>query len=299
MSGRLLVLLPLVFVVCGVLAALVLARGDARSRTLPLPVAAARARGLRWSAGGVLAGLTLVALLVAAGFTGRSAGLVLAAPLAGSALHAGIALVGEVSWPRPTGRVRSARVAPRSVRQSVPPVLAVAGLLGAALVLATCVGGIAAAGLWTDDYTWRTWNYSASSGNFPGGAIAFPVLAAALLAGGTTLLVLRRIPDRPAVPCARPEVDAALRRAAGHRVLRVTASALLGTAGVLVVLWHGFVALHGSGYTAAGDHVDGPFAALDGATANTGLVLVLLGLLTLVVPARGLRLPATTAAPVA
>lgn len=299
MSGRLLVLVPLVLVVCGVLVALVLAQGNARSNALPLPVAAARSRGRRWSAGGVLAGLALVALLVTVGFAGSDPGLVLAAPLAGAALHAAIALTGEARWPRPTGRVRSAGVTARSVRQSAPPVLAVAAALGGLLLLATCVGGIVVAGPWTDQYVWRTWNYSASYGQFPGGAIGFPVLTTGLVAGWATLLVLLRIPDRPAVPCAQPEVDAALRRAAGHRVLRVTGSALLGTAGVLVVLWHGFVLRYGSGATAAGVQFDGPLAAFDGATVTTGFVLVLLGLLTLVVPARGLRLPAAAPAPVA
>lgn len=299
MSGRLVVLVPLVLVVCGVLLVLVLARGDVRSSVLPLPVAAARARGLRWSAGGVVAGLLLVALVVATGFAAREPGVVLAAPLAGAALHAGIALIGEVSWPRPTGRVRSAGMTARSVRHSVPPVLAVATALGGVLVLSTCVGGIAVAGPWTDEYVWETWNYSVTAGPFPGGAIAFPVLGATLLAGCATALVLRRIPERPAVPCAQPEVDAVLRRAAGHRVLRVTGSALLGTGGVLVVLWHHAVLRYGSGATASGVQFDGPLARLDGATVTTGFVLVLLGLVTLVVPARGLRLAATVPARVA
>jgi hypothetical protein len=297
-SGRLLLLVPLVFVLGGVLAVLLLARGGVRSSVLPLPVATARARGVRWSAGGVLVGLVLAGLLAWAGIEAREVGIVLAAPLAGAALHAGTALVGEVSWPRPQGRVRSAAVAVRSVRQSVPRVLAVAGLVGAVLVLTTCVGGIVVAGPWSDSYVWRTWNTAASSDTFPGGRIAWPVLAAAALATLTTALVLVRIPGRPAVPCARPEVDASLRRTAAHRVLRVTASALLGTAGVLVVLWTDVPALYGSGASAAGVPFQGPLVGLVTPTAWTGLGFVLLGLLTLVVPARGLRLSSPAAAQV-
>jgi hypothetical protein len=190
-------------------------------------------------------------------------------------------------------------VAARSVRQSVAPVLAVAGLVGAVLVLVTCVGGIAVAGPWSDSYVWRTWNYAASSDTFPGGRIAWPVLAAAVLASVTTVLVLLRIPGRPAVPCARPEVDASLRRTAAHRVLRVTSSALLGTAGVLVVLWTDVPALYGSGASAAGVQFQGPFVDLVTPTAYAGFGIVLLGLLTLVVPARGLRLPSPVPAPAA
>jgi hypothetical protein len=175
----------------------------------------------------------------------------------------------------------------------------VAGLVGAVLVLVTCVGGIAVAGPWSDSYVWRTWNYAASSDTFPGGRIAWPVLAAAVLASVTTVLVLLRIPGRPAVPCARPEVDASLRRTAAHRVLRVTSSALLGTAGVLVVLWTDVPALYGSGASAAGVQFQGPFVDLVTPTAYAGFGIVLLGLLTLVVPARGLRLPSPVPAPAA
>ncbi|WP_432541628.1 hypothetical protein [Kineococcus sp. SYSU DK002] len=292
MAVPLLVLAPVAFALAGLLAALVLARGDVHPRALPLPVAAARARGLRWSAGAVAAGLLVGAALVATGVELAAPGLVLAAVPAAAAGHAAVALHGELSWPRPTGRVRGAGLTARSVRHSTPPVLTVAALLGTSVVLLTCTGGLVVTDGWTSTYLWTTPNSSSSADPFPGAAVAVPVLIATALCVAATCAVLGRIPGRPAVPCADPAVDAALRRAAGHRVLRITASALLGTAGVLVVLWHHAVGLYGTRYDATGTPSPGPFAGLESATVTTGFVLVLLGLVVLAVPARGLRAPA-------
>ena len=68
------------------------------------------------------------------------------------------------------------------------------------LVVALRVAGTAVAGTGADTCTWPTWNSSAGSGTFPGGALALPVLAALTACALTTGAVLHALPARPAGP---------------------------------------------------------------------------------------------------
>lgn len=137
-----------------------------------------------------------------------------------SAFALAVLVAGELTWPRPRGTVRTARLAHRGVRALVPRYMTwVAGILLAynLLILATTLahdpGSASARHLLTG---WAPWL----------------LLTVAAVAG-----VLRLISVRPAVPGTAPEADAALRLASAHRVLRTAA-------GIMIMLaWSGGVFL--------------------------------------------------------
>ncbi|MFD0483457.1 hypothetical protein ACFQ46_12705 [Kineococcus sp. GCM10028916] len=295
MFGGLVVFVPLIVLLGGAAAALVSVRRAAQPWELPLPAAEARRRDARSSVVGVTAGLGAAVVVVAVGLLSHSPALVVTGPLVGAALHAVVAYLHETAHPRPTGRVRSAKVVTRSIGDSAPPVLTVLGALAGFIIVAACVGGIVVNGA-SDQYVWERWNGVASGGLFPGGALALPVLAAAFTAIVVTGAVLHRVPARPAVPTAPAWVDDGLRRTSAHRVVRVTTAALLGTAGVLVLLWSHFAAVYGLEFTVNPDPADqpmpvGPLEWLVEPFGLGGLSIVLVGLVVLAVPARGLRNP--------
>ncbi|MGW9403286.1 hypothetical protein ACWGQ2_04860 [Arthrobacter sp. NPDC055585] len=146
-----------------------------------------------------------------------SAVLQLGAP---TVLALAVLAVGELTWPRPRGTVRTARLEHRGVLALVPRYMTgVAGFLLAynLLILTTTLardpGSVYAWHLLTG---WAPWI----------------LLTVAAVAG-----ILKLISVRPAVPGTSPEADAALRRASAHRVLRTAA-------GVMIVLaWSGGVFL--------------------------------------------------------
>ncbi|NAZ78115.1 hypothetical protein GTQ99_22285, partial [Kineococcus sp. T13] len=171
MAGFPLLVVLVVLAAAGAAVAVQVVRGRVRSGDLPLPVAAARARGTRWSAAALLTGLGAVGALGALAVARRSEALVLLAPLTGAGVHAVTALLGELTWPRPGGRVRSARLVARSIRASAPAALLGTAVAAALLVLAACVAGTLLAGAGAQTWTWRTEDHAAGS-QVPGGAVA-------------------------------------------------------------------------------------------------------------------------------
>ncbi len=123
-------------------------------------------------------------------------------------------VAGELTWPRPRGTVRTARLAHRGVRALIPRYMTwVAGLFLAynLLILATTLahdpGAVYARQLLTG---WAPWL----------------LLTVAAVAG-----VLKLISVRPVVPGTAPEADAALRLASAHRVMRTAAGVMIMLAG--------------------------------------------------------------------
>jgi len=283
-------LLPFALTLLGglVVAGVVLVRRTP-SAALPLPVSLARRRGNVFSTCALLSGVAVLGGLGALAVEQRSEVLVLITPLWAATAHAVVCLLGELTWPRTTTRVRGARLVARGIRESAPPLLWWTGVAVGLLVVALCVAGTAVAGLRADSYVWTTTVLSASAGTFPGGALALPVLAALLACALATGAVLHRLPARPAVPCASETTDRELRRTGGHRVLRISVSAAVGTCGVLTVLWGGFFAVYGGSTDALGDVVDGPLVGVTEPVTCAGLLLVLAGVTVLLVPARALR----------
>lgn len=145
-------------------------------------------------------------------------------------------VVGELTWPRPTGRVRRATLRPRRVADVAPAGMHRVAWTWFAALVATVVGcGLTAepdgrsVGLVRPEW-------SASSGPYPGWFYGVPLLVAAVLVVLGQEGVLRLVTRRPAVADAAEEWDLGLRRLSAHRVLRGTQLVLgLTTGAVLAV----------------------------------------------------------------
>jgi len=149
-------------------------------------------------------------------------------PALGCAVAVLTAAVAELTWPRPTGPVRTASV---GGRRAVPPAwlsrLVAIGL--ASTVLALVVGALTAAP------GGRSFERSApgtsSLGSpYPGAPYAVAVGAATLVLAVATWFARARVDARPALGPGHEALDAAVRGASMARVLRPAAVGSLSTA---------------------------------------------------------------------
>lgn len=126
--------------------------------------------------------------------------------------------VGELTWPRPRGAVRTAVLQHRGLRTLMPRYMTCVALVF--LVLDLLILGTV---LQRDAFS------------PPAMALLSGWLPWVLLTAGATAGILKLISVRPMVPGTTVEADAALRRASAHRVLRVAAALLmsLNTSGVI------------------------------------------------------------------
>lgn len=159
-------------------------------------------------------------------------------PLAFGIAHTGTILVGELTWPRPGGVVRRARLAHRGLLHAVP-----AWLLRSAIVtLATGIVVIAVGAATADPYG-RSITVHAGNGLVEGAASPFvgtgyglPALVGLGCLVALTSAALWVVANRPAVVTDHADVEDALRRASAQRVLRgSTAAAMVLVAGLVTV----------------------------------------------------------------
>ncbi|MCZ2823172.1 MULTISPECIES: hypothetical protein [unclassified Modestobacter] len=204
------------------------------------------------------------ALLVAVREVGNSApgglgvtGLLV--PIVFGVVHTVVLAVGELTWPRPQGEVRRARLVRRGLLDAAPRWLVRTAAVATALAVAVLVGGARLA-----DETGRRVTYGSTSGgpfaaddagwwtaqgSTPGGALSwstaspFPGLfygrpaAIGLLALAlVTVAALWVVANRPAVATEDERIETALRRASAHRVLRGAVGATLVVAGGLLLV---------------------------------------------------------------
>jgi hypothetical protein len=138
------------------------------------------------------------------------------------------AAVAELTWPRPTGAVRTANLSGRRApRPAWLPRLAVVGL--AATTVALVVGTLTAA---PDgrSFTRRTAEVAAGGSPYPGSSYAAAVGIAVGVLAAATWFAWARIDARPALGPGHEELDAAVRGASMVRVLRPAAVGALSTA---------------------------------------------------------------------
>lgn len=157
-------------------------------------------------------------------------------PAAAGLSLAAVQAVGELTWPRPTGTVRRARLVRRTAADVAPPVLRRAvRTSGAALGLVLLVCGLVAAP--DGRSVARAFeDGSSAAGPFPGWFYGVPLLVATGVVLVATEGTLRLIARRPSVSEAEPGWDLALRRLSAHRLLRGAQLVLgLTTAGVTLV----------------------------------------------------------------
>jgi hypothetical protein len=196
-------------------------------------------------------------------------------PLLGTLLGLLVLLVGELTWPRPTGASRTALLHDRSARSLLtrgwPLWGASVTALGAVLLV---LGGIAADGTGASVTRYRP-DGQDTAGPFPGWTYAGPQLVVLALCVGAAALCVLAVARRSAVLTADVETDQLLRRASVARVSRAL------VAGVLVTL--------GPDLLLGGNAVHGAFR---GTTAGSfGGVLALLGALALVLGFAALAVP--------
>lgn len=204
----------------------------------PAPVSTARTHARRvhvaaWCAFVLAMAATAITASSARGLeAGRISGLILAA---GGVTFLVVSALGEVTWPRPTGSVRTATLARRSVRDVTPrPAALMLALATGLLLVALVVGGLTALsdgrsfGRSTtgDDGLTESWASSPYPGWFYAAPLALAAGAILLATLGCVILIARR----PAISDASSAWDLAMRQLSAQRTLRGTTLALSATA---------------------------------------------------------------------
>jgi hypothetical protein len=205
------------------------------------------------------------------------------APLLGALLALLALLLGEATWPRPTGTSRTALLHDRSVRALLgrgwPSWGGVTVLVTAALLVGAGLLGDASGG----SVTHVRADGTDTAGPFPGWTYAGPQLVALAVCVLVAAATVRSAARRSAVVTADVETDMLLRRASVARVSRALVAATLMTLGPDLLL--GGMAVRNA-FAGTGWQTVGSVAAL------AGPLLGLLGLVALLVP-----VPRLTATP--
>ena len=290
---ELLVLFLVPVVLLAVVVGVVLAATSRSTSTLTSEVATARRHAVTTSAVAALLLLgspVLLALFFGATMVVDLGGLsfltstrfLAVAPLVGALAGLGALLVGELTWPRPTGSSRTALLQDRSLRSLLQGAwvrsAAVTTLLTAAALVA---GGVLADGSGAAIRHQRP-DGADTAGPFPGWVYAGPQLTVLVLCVLVGALTLRAVLRRSAVVTADADTDRLLRRASVGRACRAI------TAGALVTLGPD---LFFGGAATARAFDDGGWHTLAVVLMATAPFLVLAGLVVLVLPVP--RLPAT------
>ncbi|GAA4418093.1 hypothetical protein GCM10023169_07240 [Georgenia halophila] len=164
------------------------------------------------------------------------------APAASALVHLAVHAVGERTWPRPVGAVRSAALRRRSVRdltgRRLVLLIVTVAVLGVALLVFSLTAdqsGRAVAHLITSEDA-RAGSGGGASGPYPGAPYAVPVAVGTLMVLLAGAWVLHLAARRPAVSGTRVVDDLVLRRTSARRILGGTQLAVGATAtGVLLV----------------------------------------------------------------
>ena len=235
-------------------------------------VAAARRHAVHSAGAALLLGLLAAGYVGAAELGNSSPGglgvTALLIPIAFGVVHTLVLAAGELTWPRPVGEVRRARLVHRGLVDAAPRWLVRMAVVAGVLATTALVGGAALA-----DPDGRSVSYGyevtvgrgiSSASPFPGSFYGVPagvgLLVLALLTAGALWIVA----NRPAVATEDERIESALRRASAHRVLRVAVGVPLSVTGGL--LFVGGRALHSVSTGAV------PAGLLDAAGAVASLV---------------------------
>ncbi|MGY2001382.1 hypothetical protein [Blastococcus sp. SYSU DS1024] len=218
-------------------------------------VAAARRHAGRTAAAAYVLG-TAAALVVLAAEVGNTSpgGLgvtVLLTPVTSGVVHVVVLALGELTWPRPAGEVRRARLVRRGPLDAAPRWLVRTAAAAFALAAVTIAGGAVRAAPDGRSVTYAPDAFSSAAASpFPGLFYGGPAAAGLLALAAAAALALWVVAVRPAVATEDERIEDALRRASAHRVLRVAAGVPLVVAGGLLLV--AGTALHGLSTSSAG-----------------------------------------------
>ena len=159
-------------------------------------------------------------------------------PVTFGVVHTAVLALGELTWPRPHGQIRRARLVHRGLLDAAPRWLTRLGGWAAVVTVVTLsLGAVLAAddgrsvSLHTTDGL-----LSATAGPFPGWTYGRPAAIGLLLLAALTVGTLQIVASRAAVVTTDDRIEAALRRASAHRVLRgAVGTCLVVTGGLLLV----------------------------------------------------------------
>ena len=287
-------LLPLLVLLAGTVT---VALGAAAARRSPpsreTAVAAARTHAVRTAVAAIGLGLA-AAVYVGATQLGNSSpgglGITVILALATfGVVHTVVVGVGELTWPRPDGEVRRARLVHRGLLDAAPRRLARATAVAAALTAVTLLTGGLLADADGRSFPWSSDGFSSSAGPFPGSFYGLPAALGLGVLGLLATGVLWMVANRPAVATADERIEAALRRASAHLVLRVAAGVpLFVTGGLLLV---GGNAVNSVASNSGGAPFLGPVGAC---VAVLGIVSMLAGVIVCCLPAPSVPADAPT-----
>lgn len=194
-----------------------------------VPAASAADRYIRWA--GLFAGFVAARMVTHAWESGEDVGILYAIPVFGLCAVAGV-LAADALTARPRGAVRTAGLAPRRVRDYVPPrmtgfLVAQAGVLVVLLVAAAVIAWPGDAGRAGRSLTFTCPDGGiVDAGAWPGAFYGLPILASLAVSTGFCLWSLTWIARRPGDDPARRDRSLAVVAAWGLLV----SALLLGTA---------------------------------------------------------------------
>jgi hypothetical protein len=283
--------LPLLLLPVLLLAAVVAATTALAQRSAPsaeTSVAAARRHARITSTAAIVLGVAAGVWVAVTGLGTTSPGgagiTALLVPIAVALVHTVVVGIGELTWPRPDGEVRRARLVRRGPLDAAPRWLTrVAGGAAAAAAVTVIAGAVLAA---PDGRSYTAvlvagaldgeGRRTSTASPFPGLFYGGPAGLGLLLLAAATLTALWIVATRPAVATRDERIETALRRASAHRVLRAgTAAVLVDTGGLLFI--GGMAARIGPGVV----------PLLGGAVAVLGVLAILAGVAVLCTRAPG------------
>ncbi len=198
-------------------------------------------------------------------------------PITFGVVHTVVLAIGELTWPRPEGAVRRARLVHRGLLDAAPRWLVRLAALAVALATVTLVGGALLA-----DPDGRSFTYGdpfvdglATASPFPGSFYGLAAGGGLLVLALAAAVALWIVANRPAVATDDEGIETALRRASAHRVLRVAVGVPLFVSGGLLFI--GGRALHAVASSGAASgllDVAGAAASLIGGAAMLAGVVV-------------------------